>query len=64
MAKKQVETIRVTQVKSGIGRLANHQACLRGLGLRRLHHTVEVAATPENLGMVNKISYMLKVEEA
>lgn len=64
MAKKKVETLRVTQVKSAIGRLKNHQDCLRGLGLRRVHHTVEVAATPENLGMVNKISYMLKVEEA
>ncbi len=64
MAKKKVETLRVTQIKSSAGRLKNHQACLRGLGLRRIHHTVEVAATPENLGMMNKISYMLKVEEA
>ena len=64
MPKKKVETIRVTQVKSAIGRLKNHQACLRGLGLRRTNHTVEVAATPENLGMINKVSYMLKVEEA
>lgn len=64
MAKKEVAVIRVTQTKSAIGRLENHQACLRGLGLRRMHHTVEVPATPENMGMVNKVSYMLKVEEA
>jgi large subunit ribosomal protein L30 len=35
-----------------------------GLGLRRMHHTVEVADTPENRGMINRISYMLRVEEA
>lgn len=64
MAKKKPAVIRVTQTKSAIGRLKAHQACLRGLGLRRISQTVEVAATPENMGMVNKISYMLKVEEA
>ncbi len=64
MVKKKVAMIRVTQLKSASGRLKNHQACLRGLGLRRIRHTVEVAATPENMGMVNKVSYMLKVEEA
>lgn len=62
MANKQA-TLRITQLKSRNGRLKRHQDCLRGLGLRRIRHTVEVAATPENLGMVNKISYMLKVEE-
>jgi large subunit ribosomal protein L30 len=36
---------------------------VRGLGLRRMHHSVEVSDTPENRGMINKISYMLKVEE-
>ena len=64
MAKKKPANLRVTQIKSGNGRLKNHKACLTGLGLRRIHQTVEVAATPENLGMVNKISYLLKVEEA
>ncbi len=64
MAKKEVAMIRVTQLKSSSGRLKKHKACLRGLGLRRIRHTVEVAATPENMGMVNKVSYMLKVEEA
>jgi large subunit ribosomal protein L30 len=45
------------------GRLASHKACVRGLGLRRMHHTVTVSDTPENRGMVNKIIYLLKVEE-
>lgn len=53
----------VTMTKSKIGRLASHQACLKGLGLRKIHQTVEVINTPENKGMINKISYMLKVEE-
>lgn len=57
-----VPTITVTQVKSAIGRHASHRACLKGIGIKRLHQTVTVAATPENLGMVNKISYLLKVE--
>jgi large subunit ribosomal protein L30 len=56
--------IKVTLVRSLIGRLKSHQACARGLGIRRMHNTVEVMDTPENRGMINKISYMLKVEEA
>lgn len=56
------KTVKVTLVKSMYGRLKNHQACVRGLGLRRMHHTVEVIDTPENRGMINKISYLLKVE--
>ena len=55
--------LQLTMTKSKNGRLASHQACLRGLGLRRINHTVSVADTPENRGMINKISYMLKVEE-
>ena len=56
-------SLRVTQVKSAIGRLQSHKACLSGLGLRRMHQTVEVADTPENRGMINKVRYMLAVEE-
>ncbi|MEX0606784.1 MAG: 50S ribosomal protein L30 [Halofilum sp. (in: g-proteobacteria)] len=63
MANNGTGKIRVTQVRSAIGRLQRHKACLRGLGLRRMHHTVEVADTPENRGMVNKVSYMLSVKE-
>jgi large subunit ribosomal protein L30 len=59
MAKK---TLTVTQVKSSAGRLKNHRACVTGLGLRRIGHTVEVEDTPAVRGMINKVSYMVKVE--
>lgn len=55
--------INVTMTKSKIGRLKIHQKCLKGLGLRKIRQTVNVIDTPENRGMINKISYMLKVEE-
>ncbi len=55
--------VRVTLVRSLNGRLKNHKACVAGLGIRRLHQTVTVADTPENRGMINKISYMLNIEE-
>lgn len=55
--------IKVTLIRSIHGRLDKHKACVRGLGLRRMHHTVEVLDTPENRGMINKISYMLKTEQ-
>lgn len=58
------KSLKVTLVRSTIGRLKNHIACVRGLGIRRMHQTVEVKDTPENRGMINKVSYMLKVEEA
>ena len=53
----------VTMTKSKNGRLKSHQECLKGLGLRKIRQTVEVVDTPENRGMINKIAYMLKVEE-
>lgn len=56
--------LKVTLIRSVNGRLKKHKACVRGLGLRRMHHTVEVLDTPENRGMINKVSYMLKCEEA
>lgn len=55
--------LRVTQVKSKFGRLPNHIACVHGLGLRHRHHTVELQDTPAIRGMINKIYYMVKVEE-
>lgn len=55
--------LRVTQIKSSIGRHKSHQACLLGLGIRRLNQTVEISHTPENYGMIKKVSYMLKIEE-
>nr|WP_087146716.1 50S ribosomal protein L30 [Crenothrix polyspora] len=54
--------LNVTMTKSKFGRLPRHRACLIGLGLRKINQTVQVADTPENRGMINKISYMLKVE--
>ena len=56
--------IKVTLTKSFHGRLKSHQACVRGLGLRKIRHTVEVLDTPENRGMINKVSYLLHVEES
>ena len=56
--------MRVTLVKSANGRLSSHKACVRGLGLRRMHQSVLVEDTAENRGMINKVCYLLKVEEA
>lgn len=58
------KTLKVTLVRSMNGRVPGHKECVRGLGIRRMHHTVEVIDTPENRGMINKAYYMLKVEEA
>ena len=55
--------IKVTLKKSLIGRIESHRTCARGLGLRHREHTVEVLDTPENRGMINKISYLLEVEQ-
>jgi large subunit ribosomal protein L30 len=55
--------IRVTLVRSYFGRLQRHKDTVRGLGLRRMHHTVSVQDTPENRGMIASISDMLRVEE-
>ncbi len=57
------KTMKVTLVRGTGGRLASHQACVRGLGLRRMHHVVEIEDTPATRGMVNKVSYMVKVLE-
>lgn len=55
--------LKITLIKSKYGRLKDHQECVRGLGLRRMHHSRVVIDSPENRGMINKIAYMLKVEE-
>ena len=55
--------IRVTLVRSVHGRLASHRACVRGLGLRRMHHSAVVEDTPCTRGMIDKVAYLLKVEE-
>jgi large subunit ribosomal protein L30 len=61
MSKK--NPIKVTLVRSLSKCLESHKACVRGLGLRRMNHTVTVNDTPENRGMINKVTYLLKVEE-
>ena len=58
-----MKKIKVTQTKSVHGRLPKHRACITGLGLRRIRHTVELEDTPSIRGMINKVSYMLKVKE-
>lgn len=55
--------IRVTLVKSLIGTKQPHRATVRGLGLRRVNHTVELVDTPAVRGMINKVSYLVKCEE-
>lgn len=60
--KAAASSVKVTLVKSVIGRIESHRACVRGLGLRHLNHTVEVQDTPANRGMINKVGYLLKVE--
>ena len=57
------KNVTVTLVKSASGRLKSHQACVKGLGLRRMHHSVEVEDTPATRGMINKVSYLLEVED-
>jgi large subunit ribosomal protein L30 len=55
--------LKVTLVRSVSKCLKNHKACVRGLGIKRMHHTVRVVDTPEVRGMINKVSYLLRVEE-
>ena len=55
--------IKVTLVKSTIGRLQKHKDSVAGLGLRRIRQSVEVIDTPANRGMINKVSYLLSVED-
>ncbi len=64
MADAQKGKLKVTLIRSLNGRLKSHKACVRGLGIRRINHTAEVEDTPCTRGMVNKVSYMLRVEEA
>lgn len=59
----QKKTIKIKLVRSVYGRLPSHRATVAGLGLRRMHHTVEIEDTPCTRGMINKVSYMVKVVE-
>lgn len=56
--------LKVTLVKSPFGHIAAHRACVTGLGLRKIRQSVVVADTPENRGMISRVSFLLRVEEA
>jgi large subunit ribosomal protein L30 len=62
MANARQKTLRVTLVHSPIASKQAHRACVRGLGLRRLNQTVEVADTPAIRGMINRVTYLVKCE--
>jgi len=57
------DKIKVKLVRSPAGRLKSHKACVAGLGLRRMHQTVEVEDTPCTRGMINQVYYMVQVQE-
>ena len=61
---KTAKTIKVTLVRSPISAQPRHRECVRGLGLKRMHHTVTLEDTPSVRGMVNTIYYMVRVDEA
>ncbi|HXF15574.1 MAG TPA: 50S ribosomal protein L30 [Burkholderiales bacterium] len=61
-AKKSGKTVKVTLVRGVVGTRESHRATVRGLGLRRINHTVELEDTPAVRGMINKISYLVKCE--
>lgn len=56
--------LKVTLARSTNGRIEKHKSCVRGLGLRRIRHTVVVPDTPQIRGMIKKVSYLLEVEKA
>jgi large subunit ribosomal protein L30 len=58
------KTLRIRQVRSGIGTVKGHREVLRGLGLRRIRHVVERPDTPAVRGMIAKVGYLLEVEES
>ena len=60
---KKIKKLRIKLIKSRFGRIKQHRACIAGIGLKKINQVVELDATPENLGMVNKIRYLVSVEE-
>ena len=55
--------LKITQLKSLIGRKKNHRLSIKGLGLRKIGDTKVVEDTPSIIGMINQVDYMVKVEE-
>jgi large subunit ribosomal protein L30 len=62
MAKDTAKTLRITQVRSGIGLARDQRATVRALGIKRMHDTVEQADTPAIRGMIFKVKHLVKVE--
>ena len=60
---KKIKQLKVTLMRSIIARHPKHKECVKGVGLRKIHQTVIVADTPPNRGMIDKVSYLLLVEE-
>ncbi len=60
---KKINKLRIKLVKSRFGRIKKHAASLSGLGLRKINQEVVIDATPENMGMVNQVKYLLEVED-
>jgi len=58
-----MKKVRVTQIKSGIGRPINQKRTLEALGIKRMHHTVEKELTPQIEGMIKTVSHLVVVEE-
>lgn len=63
MAKKKTKTIKVTQIRSGIGRPEKHNKVLKGMGLGKMHRTVELPDTPESRGMIRKVTHLVEIKE-
>jgi large subunit ribosomal protein L30 len=64
MAKKKAKQISVTLVRSPVGALPRHRECVRGLGLKKMNHTVVLEDTPSVRGMINRVDYMVQVNPA
>ena len=58
-----MKKIRITQIRSIIGRPQRQKRTIEALGLRRMHHTIEVEATPQITGMIEKVKHLLRIEE-
>jgi large subunit ribosomal protein L30 len=63
MAEEGAKTLRITQVRSGIGLARDQRATVRALGIKRMHDTVEQADTPAIRGMIFKVRHLVKVDE-
>lgn len=59
----ETKKVAIKLIRSMFGRKKGHQQCVLGLGLRRMHHSIVVDGTPENMGMINKVSYLLEIQE-